>query len=55
MEATPLGASNPRLRRLRKLTARSRARAEAGAFVIDGPRLVGDAIDAGVAITLSEK
>ncbi len=50
MEITPLGANNPRLRRLRKLTARSRARAEAGAFVIDGPRLVGDALDAGVAV-----
>ncbi|MEM9563244.1 MAG: RNA methyltransferase [Actinomycetota bacterium] len=50
MEATSLGASNPRLRRLRKLTAKSRARSDEGVFVIDGPRLVGDAITAGVAV-----
>lgn len=46
----PLGASNPRIKQLRRLVGRRSARTEDGAFVIEGPVLVREALDAGVAL-----
>jgi TrmH family RNA methyltransferase len=43
-----LGAKNPRVQWVRRLATSRRFRAEAGAFVIEGPTLVADAIAAGV-------
>jgi TrmH family RNA methyltransferase len=45
-----LGARNPRMQRVRRLSTSRRTRAAEGAFVIEGPTLVGDAIEAGVAL-----
>ncbi len=45
-----LSARNPRLATLRRLSGRRSARTEAGRFVIDGPRLVQEALDAGIVI-----
>ena len=45
-----LSARNPRLATLRRLSGRRSDRAQAGRFVIDGPRLVREALDAGLAI-----
>ncbi len=45
-----LSARNPRLASLRRLSGRRSARTEAGRFVIDGPRLVLEALDAGIVI-----
>jgi RNA methyltransferase, TrmH family len=50
VEPTPLSANNPRLNSLRRLSGRRRARLEAGAFVIEGPVPVGEALAAGAAI-----
>lgn len=47
MTAEPLGARSAALQHLRRLSGRRRARLEAGQFVIDGPTLVGEALDAG--------
>lgn len=41
---TPLAASNPRIRRLRRLSGRRGARAEEGAFLLEGPVLVAEAL-----------
>lgn len=43
-----IGPRNPAVQHLRRLSRRRRARLEAGAFVIDGPVLIGDALDADV-------
>jgi RNA methyltransferase, TrmH family len=45
-----LSARNPRLAELRRLSGRRSARAAAGRFVIDGPRLVTEALAAGVVL-----
>jgi RNA methyltransferase, TrmH family len=45
-----LGARHPSIQRLRRLSGRRAARLEEGAFVIDGPTLVRDALDAGLAL-----
>jgi TrmH family RNA methyltransferase len=43
-----INARNPAVQHLRRLARRRSARSEAGAFVIDGPVLVAEALDAGV-------
>lgn len=45
-----LGASNPKIKQLRRLSGRRSARTTDGAFVIEGPVLVRDALAAGVAV-----
>ncbi|HET6664687.1 MAG TPA: hypothetical protein VFG94_10535, partial [Acidimicrobiales bacterium] len=45
-----LGARNPRMQRVRRLSTSRRTRASEGAFVVEGPTLVADAIDAGVTL-----
>lgn len=45
-----LSARNPRLATLRRLSGRRSARTDAGRFVIDGPRLVHEALDAGIVV-----
>lgn len=42
----PLAASNPRIRRLRRLSGRRSARHDEGAFVLEGPVLVAEALAA---------
>ncbi|MFN0091817.1 MAG: TrmH family RNA methyltransferase [Acidimicrobiales bacterium] len=44
----PLAASNPRVKRLRRLSGRRSVRVEEAAFVIEGPKAVGEALAAGV-------
>ncbi len=44
MAPMSIGAKNPRLRLLRQLVGRPKARSQERAFVVDGPRLVVDAI-----------
>ena len=46
-----LKARNPHLVRLGRLSARRRARDDEGAFVVDGPMLVAEALDAGLVCT----
>ncbi len=48
---TELSPGSWRLKRVRRLAASPSARAEQGVFVIEGPRLVADAIDAGLDVT----
>jgi TrmH family RNA methyltransferase len=48
--AEPIGARHPSMQRLRRLSRRRSARTADGAFVIDGPTLVAEALDAGVAV-----
>jgi RNA methyltransferase, TrmH family len=43
-----LGARHPTIQRLRRLSRRRSSRSGEGAFVIDGPLLVGEALDAGL-------
>lgn len=51
MEARdPLGFRHPRVQQLRRLSGRRAARSEEGSFVIDGPTLLAEALDAGVAV-----
>lgn len=45
-----LAARNPEVQTLRRLTRRRSARSEADRYVIEGPRLVLDALDAGVTV-----
>jgi RNA methyltransferase, TrmH family len=45
-----IGARHHTMQRLRRLSRRRSARSAEGAFVIDGPTLVAEALDAGVAI-----
>lgn len=52
MSTAPAGLSarHPAVARLRRLAARRRAREEEAAFLVEGPVLVADALDAGVAL-----
>jgi len=50
VEPAPLSANNPRLTSLRRLSGRRRARLDAGAFVIEGPIPVAEALAAGAVI-----
>ena len=43
-----LAASNPRIKRLRRLVMQRKARSQERAFVIEGPQIVGEALDAGL-------
>lgn len=45
-----IGARHPTMQRLRRLSRRRSARTDEGAFVIDGPTLLADALDAGVPV-----
>jgi RNA methyltransferase, TrmH family len=45
---TPLAFTSGRVKRLRQLVERPAARRREGVFVVEGPTLVGDALDAGV-------
>jgi TrmH family RNA methyltransferase len=47
---TPLSGRNPRIQQLRRLSGRRSARQETGRFVIEGPRLVADAVAAGLGV-----
>ena len=49
--AEPIGARHHTLQRLRRLSRRREARSADGAYVIDGPTLLAEALDAGVAVT----
>jgi TrmH family RNA methyltransferase len=44
---TPLRFDNPQIQRLRRLIGRRSARADDGAFAVEGPMLIGEAIRAG--------
>jgi TrmH family RNA methyltransferase len=46
--ADHIGARHPSVQRLRRLSRRRRARTDEGAYVIDGPTLLIDALDAGI-------
>lgn len=46
----PLASSNPRIKRLRRLIRRRSARSDEGAFVIEGPTNVAEALRSGVAV-----
>lgn len=48
--AEPIGANNPRIQRLRRLLGRRSARRDEGAYVIEGPVLVREALAAGVEV-----
>lgn len=50
MAATEIGHRHPEARRLRELLRDPAARRAESAFVLEGPRLVGDALDRGAAI-----
>lgn len=50
IEPIAIGAGNPRLKRLRRLVARPRARREDGAFVVEGPILVAEALRSGLVV-----
>jgi TrmH family RNA methyltransferase len=45
-----IGARHPSIKRLRRLSRRRSARTDEGLFVVDGPVLVAEALDAGVAL-----
>jgi TrmH family RNA methyltransferase len=49
--AEPIGARHPTMQRLRRLSGRRSARSAEAAYVIDGPTLLTDALDAGVEVT----
>jgi TrmH family RNA methyltransferase len=49
--AEPIGARHHTLQRLRRLSRRREARSGARAYVIDGPTLLAEALDAGVEVT----
>jgi len=48
--AGPVGARHHSMQRLRRLSRRRSARRDEGCFVIDGPTLLAEALDAGVAV-----
>jgi RNA methyltransferase, TrmH family len=48
--AEPVGLHHPTMQRLRRLSRRRSARRDEGCFVIDGPTLLADALDAGVTV-----
>jgi RNA methyltransferase, TrmH family len=43
----PLGSNNPRVQQLRRLTGRRSSRLEEGLFLVEGPTLVAEALEAG--------
>lgn len=45
---TPLSARNPKVQHVRRLARRRTSRAEAGEYLVDGPTLVTEALEAGV-------
>lgn len=45
---TGLGSKNPAVQHLRRLSRRRSARTDSGSFVVDGPVLVAEALDAGL-------
>jgi TrmH family RNA methyltransferase len=45
-----IGARHPTVKRLRRLSRRRSSRTDEGAFVVDGPGLLAEALDAGVAL-----
>jgi RNA methyltransferase, TrmH family len=47
MGVEPLGSNNPRLQQLRRLAGRRSSRIEEGLFLVEGPTLVAEAVDAG--------
>jgi RNA methyltransferase, TrmH family len=49
--AEQIGARHQTLQRLRRLSRRRAARSAEGAYVIDGPTLLAEALDAGVSVT----
>src|SRR5262245_65496391 len=49
--AEQIGARHQTLQRLRRLSRRRAARSAEGAYVIDGPTLLAEALDAGVTVT----
>jgi RNA methyltransferase, TrmH family len=49
-DLTPLAFSNPKIQRLRRLLGRRSARIDEGAFVLEGARLLAEAVAAGAAI-----
>jgi RNA methyltransferase, TrmH family len=48
--ADPIGVRHQSMQRLRRLSGRRSARSEEGAFVIDGPTLLAEALDAGTRV-----
>ena len=48
--ADPIGIRHHSMQRLRRLSRRRSARSDEGAFVIDGPLLLAEALDAGVPV-----
>jgi RNA methyltransferase, TrmH family len=48
--ADPIGVRHQSMQRLRRLTGRRSARSDEGAFVIDGPTLLAEALDAGTPV-----
>jgi TrmH family RNA methyltransferase len=48
--ADPIGARHHSMQRLRRLSRRRSARSDEGAFVVDGPTLLAEALDAGIAV-----
>lgn len=48
MDTTPLSGKNPEISQLRRLLGRRRARVDAGEYVLEGPTLLSDALDAGI-------
>lgn len=51
MQVRPLSARNPRLQRLARLARRREERAAERAFLVEGPTLIGAALDAGVQLS----
>ena len=51
--SSPLSSRNPLVQQLRRLSRRRSSRLEEGRFVIDGPVLVAEALDAGVDLELA--
>ncbi len=50
MAEAPIGARHPSIQRLRRLSRRRSSRREEGAFVIDGPLLLDEALRAGITV-----
>ena len=55
MAAPELGHRHPEARRLRELLHDPAVRRNERAFVLEGPRLVGDALDRGAEVTGGDK
>ena len=48
--AEPIGARHHSMQRLRRLSRRRSARSDEGVFVLDGPTLLAEALDAGLPV-----